>query len=173
MILFAINTFMVAILQTPLIDKLSNYNKILFTGIGGLLVGIGLMLLNFSSLFIIAIISCLIWTIGEMLFFSMARLVCYESFNSTKKGRALGLYQMAYAASMIIGPFLGGIVYHHVGSNVMWYICAAIGILIFLVCSVFPGQTKYIVILMTVNNLIIASFLIFLYVAIVLKKIAF
>lgn len=133
-ILFILDSIMIVIFQVPLVNMLNNHNKILIVGIGALLMGLGMLVLSLSFDFYLAIVSCVIWTMGEMLFVPMSQLVCYERGAKKKKGQSIGVYQAAFAASTVSGPTIGGFVYHIAGSNVLWYLSAGIGALCFLAC---------------------------------------
>ena len=56
-------------------------------GYGAFLMGFGMFMLNFSFVFYLAIIACVIYTMGEMSFFSVAQLVCYQEGGAQKKVR--------------------------------------------------------------------------------------
>ncbi|WP_367606745.1 MFS transporter [Legionella sp. W05-934-2] len=133
-ILFLLDTFLIVLFQAPLTNLLSEQNKFLVTGTGALLMGFGMLVLCYASNFSLAIISCIIWTTGEMLFVSTAQLLCYESSQADKKGQSLGLFQSVFALSNIIGPVLGSSIYQYWGGYLLWYISGGIGILCFMLC---------------------------------------
>lgn len=133
-VLFAINSGMIVFLQTPLVNLVKQKNKLVVMAVGALLFGLGMMMLNFSFLFLIAMLACIIFTIGEMLFISMTQSVIYESGAANKKGRCLGYYQSTFACSMIAGPALGGLVYHYFSGEMVWYISGLIGFICFILC---------------------------------------
>lgn len=134
-ILFILDTVLIVLFQAPLVNMLNNYNKILATGIGAFLMGLGMLVLSFSLSFFLAIISCVIWTIGEMIFVAMAQLVCYEKGAQKKKGQSMGIYQAVFACSKIIGPLIGGFIYHTYGGNFLWYLSALIGAVCLIACN--------------------------------------
>lgn len=136
-ILFILDTLMIVFLQTPLVNSLKNYNKILLVGIGAILMGFGMFILNFCTFFYGAIISCLIWTTGEMIFIGMAQFVCYESGAETKKGQTMGIFQTTSAAGRIAGPSIGGYIYYCSGGHTLWTLSLIIGIYCFLMCVYF------------------------------------
>lgn len=96
--------------------------------------GFGMLVLCHASNFSLAIISCIIWTTGEMLFVSMAQLLCYESSQADKKGRSLGLFQSVFALSNIVGPVLGSSIYQYWGGDLLWYFSGGIGVICYLLC---------------------------------------
>ena len=126
-LLFALNTFIVVFLQAPIITLFNQLNKIILIGVGAFLLGLGMLILSFSYIYMIAIFACIVMTLGEILFFSFSQLVCYENVNEEIKGSGLGLYRMTFAASRIVGPLLGGIVFQKFGGNILWYLCALFG----------------------------------------------
>lgn len=133
-ILFGLNCLLVVFFQAPVVNVFSKYNKILIMGMGALLIGLGMMFLNFGNVFSLAVIACIIYTIGEMLFFSVAQLVCYQNGGQNKKGKAMGLYRMIYAASRVIAPVIGTIIFSQLGSSSLWYLCGLLGIVCLFSC---------------------------------------
>lgn len=133
-ILFILDTFLIVVFQAPLTNLFSNQNRFIITGSGALLMGLGMLILCTSSLFLVAIFSCIVWTTGEMLFISTAQLLCYEGSQEHKKGHSLGLFQTVFASSNVLGPILGGTVYQYWGGDFLWYCSMVIGIFCFLLC---------------------------------------
>ncbi|MFZ2314557.1 MAG: MFS transporter [Gammaproteobacteria bacterium] len=136
-ILFLLDSALIVVFQAPISNFIKKHNKILVVGFGALLMGLGMLLLNFSFVFLLAALSCVIWTTGEMLFISTAQVVCYEQGDIKKKGQNLGIFQSVFAASIIIGPTLGGGLYQHVGGDAVWYVSGLIGMICFLGCFVY------------------------------------
>jgi predicted MFS family arabinose efflux permease len=133
--LYATNAFIVVIFSAPLGNAIKRFNKIKMVGIGGLLIGAGMVMLAESWSFIFVMLACIIYTIGEIIFFSMAQLICYQNGHGNKKGRSLGIYRSIYAMSRIAGPASGSYAYMHLGGNVVWYFCGAIGLFCFVACN--------------------------------------
>ena len=126
-ILFTLNPILIIFLQTPLVNKVGEYNKIIVLGVGAFLYGFGMFLLAFSFSFWMAVVSCIVYTAGEMIFFAVAQLLCYQKAEKKKKALSLGLYQTVFASSIMIGPVLGGWVYHHLGGVWVWYFSGILG----------------------------------------------
>lgn len=132
--LFGINTILIILFQAPVVNLFNPYNKLLITGLAGFLIGFSMFMLTYSFLFAFVILAWVIYTIGEMLFFSNAQLICYEHAQEGHKGRNLGMFRMTYAASVTAGPTLGSYVYTYASPNLLWYICGALGVVCFIVC---------------------------------------
>lgn len=133
-ILYLLDTVLIVLFQAPLANLYSNYNKLLVMGLGAFMMGMGMLILSMSSAFILAILSCVVWTTGEMLFIPTAQLICYENGPKEKKGQSMGIFQATFAVSTVVGPTVGGFIYHDVGTNAFWYISAIIGIICFICC---------------------------------------
>ncbi len=138
-ILFILDTALIVFFQALLTSLVSQQNKLLVTGSGAFLMGLGMLVLTYSSIFSLAIFSCIIWTTGEMLFISTAQVLCYELSDTQKKGQSLGLFQTTFAASNVIGPMIGGFIYQNFGGNLLWYCSMLIGIICFLLCWYFSS----------------------------------
>ena len=104
------------------------------TGIGASMIGGGMFILCFTNSFMLAIISCVIYTLGEMIFFSITQLVCYQQYDANNKGHSLGLYRTVYASSRVAGPLAGGLVFQHYGSETLWCLCGLIGLIALSLC---------------------------------------
>ncbi len=133
-ILFALNPILIVLFQTPLVTSFGKFNKILMVGVSTFLMGFGTLLLVFTGTFAIPILSCVIYTIGEMIFFSMVQFVIYQHIDKKKKGMGFGLYKTVYGLSTVIGPILGGGIYHQFGANMVWYLSGLIGLICLIAC---------------------------------------
>ncbi len=136
-ILFFLNTLLVILCEVPIGQFVRDFNKILLLGIGSFFIGLGMFLLSMTSLFVLAMLSCVIYTLGEIIFFSVAQLVCYQNSSTAKKGHSLGLFRMIFASSRVMGPLLGGYVYYHFGGQMLWYVSGWIGVGCLLGCFYF------------------------------------
>lgn len=126
--LFFLNTSLVVLFQTPLGEFIANRNKFLMISMGSMLLAIGMFVLATANLFFLVIISCATYTLGEMIFFPVSQLACYESAPQQRKGKYLGMYRMCFALSRVAGPLIGGMAYDFFGGVGVWYLCGLIGV---------------------------------------------
>jgi MFS family permease len=133
-IVFALNPIMIVLLQVPIVNHVGRYNKLKVIGVGALLIGLGTWMLVLATSFWIAIVACMVYTLGEMFFMPIIQLVLFEQGSAKKKGQALSLFQITFASSLVVAPVLGAFVYHHFGANVLWEICGALGVLCCVAC---------------------------------------
>lgn len=141
-IFFVLNPLMIVLLQTSLINAYSRVNKLLLVGLGAFLIGFGLWVLSFSFVFFLVIFSSIIYTLGEMFFFSVAQLVCYNNSPAHKKGESFGFFKTIYAASRTVGPTLGTLMYTHLGGDINWYACGVMGCVCLLGCLYYKNSQQ-------------------------------
>lgn len=127
-ILFALNSFMVVLFGVHLGDFIKKFNKIMMVGIGGFFIGCGMFILIFASSFIVVVLACVVYTLGEIIFFNMAQYICYQNSVHNKRGTSLGFYRMVYASSRVIGPAIGTAAYAKCGGEFIWIVSGIIGI---------------------------------------------
>lgn len=133
-ILFILDTALIVLFQAPLINYLKRYNRLVIAGLGAFLMGFGMLVLSFSFVFALGLISCAIWTTGEMLFIPTAQLLCYEKAAENKKGQIMGIYKAVFALSMIVGPAVGSAIYQYAGGDMLWYLSAVVGVICLIAC---------------------------------------
>lgn len=133
--LFTMNSLLVVLFQTPLVNKFSKSNSIHMMGIGAFFFALGMFMLVIPLGFVWAVASCVVYTLGEMVFSAMAQLVCYDHAAADKKGRGLGLYQATNGFGLVVGPAVGAWVYQHAGDGALWYTCGGLGLFCLIACS--------------------------------------
>ncbi len=121
--LFLLNSIVIILLQVPFSKILSKYSEKLILALGALLIGIGMLILIVTHTYIIAAISALMWTLGEILFFSTMQTYMYERMPEGYKGKSMGIYQLIYSTSNIIGPSLGMFIYQVNSGSLLWALC--------------------------------------------------
>ena len=75
------------------------------------------------------IISIIIWTIGEMIFFPVTAAYASEIAPPKKRGEYMGYFQMTFSFAFSAGPWLGAVVYEKYGSVVLWCGALAMGLI--------------------------------------------
>lgn len=133
-VLFTISSLLIVFFQAPVVHFFKHFNKLRLVGIGSVLLGLGMFLLIFPIGYWVMIFACIVFSFGEMFFFSSVQLVCYESGDSSKKGQSMGLFRVFYGASRIVGPVIGGLVYHF-NPIILWILCGFIGLFCWIICE--------------------------------------
>lgn len=140
--IIAINPILIVFFQTPLINLFHNTNKLLIIGFGSALMGLGLMIMPFFDVIAVAIVSAILYTIGQMIFAVICELVLYQTSKPNKRAQALGMFRAAYACSMVIGPTMAGFIYHRYSGDMVWYVCGIIGLIFLVACYIMRKHYK-------------------------------
>lgn len=116
----SINTVLIIIAEVPLNNLMNDtpYKKSLI--IGALLAGIGFGSFAISTTAVPLVISIIIFTFGEMIFFPTATAYISEISPSDRRGEYMGYYQMTFSFAFSAGPWLGTVVYENYGSVILW-----------------------------------------------------
>lgn len=101
-------------------------------GIGGLLLGLGMWMLQLGPSFSVIILICIIITVGEMLAATLSELICFESSSKEIRGKAMSYYRLLYSCGTITGAYLGGNIQTYIGLTYVWLFCGFIGLILFL-----------------------------------------
>jgi MFS family permease len=119
-LLSAINTVLVIIAEVPLNNMMSNmsYRKSMFIGAMFAAVGFGAMAVARDTTPLI--LTIIIWTVGEMIFFPVSAAYASEIAPPNKRGEYMGYFQMTFSFAFSAGPWLGTVVYQNYGSVVLW-----------------------------------------------------
>lgn len=124
-LLFAISGVIIAVFQIPLghiIEKLS-YQLACFIGIVFISVGIGMT--SIIDNYQLAILSCVFWTLGEMIFYPVI-LVYIIKMSNYKEGKTMGLYQAFFSSGVLLAPLFGSMLYK-ISPIMLWNTSLIIG----------------------------------------------
>jgi len=119
-LLSAINTVLIIIAEVPLNNMMSNmsYSRSMF--IGALLAAIGFGAMAVARDITPLIITIIIWTFGEMIFFPVTATYASEIAPAKKRGEYMGYFQMTFSFAFSAGPWLGTVVYENYGPVILW-----------------------------------------------------
>lgn len=127
--LFLINTVLIVLFQVVIVDLASKYSLFLSAAVGSFLIGFGMYLLMLGSSYFLAIMSCFIWTTGEILTFPILQTLLYNKAKDDSKATHMGLYQTVYAFANVTGPILGSMAYQYRSGDGIWLLCGTMGII--------------------------------------------
>ena len=125
-ILTAINTVLIILVELPLNNSMKSWSNWKAMFWGAVLTAIGFGAMAFTETISALIVTIIIWTFGEMILFPATAALAAEISPQNKRGAYMGFYQMTFALSFTIGPWLGTIIYGSYGAVVLWS-----GVLIF------------------------------------------
>ncbi len=119
-VVFAINTIMIIFIEVPLNNLMSDWNEKKSLALGALLIGIGFGAMAVATNLTLIIITTVIWTFGEMIFFPVSASHVSGLAPEKKRGEYMGYFQMMFSVAFLIGPWLGTLVFEYYGAVVLW-----------------------------------------------------
>jgi len=120
--LMAINGFIIAIVEMPLIFKLEQIIKpVICVVIGSVLMGLGFITFNFIAIpMVAALVYTVFLTFGEMLSFPFSNNYALSFSTDHNRGKYMGLYTMTFSTAHIIAPLLGLYMVEQMGYDSLW-----------------------------------------------------
>lgn len=119
-LLTLVNTVLIIFVEVPLNNKMSNWKDKYSTAFGGILGAIGFGAMAFSGDINFLIITIVIWTFGEMIFFPSIASLASDLSPEKRRGEYMGYFQMTFSTAFMLGPLIGTIVLDAFGSVVLW-----------------------------------------------------
>lgn len=129
-LLFAINTLVIVVFEMVLVHAVDRFNPLRVAALGALLTCIGLGALPLGSSVTFVCLTIVVWTVGEMLSHPILEGVAASRGPAASRGAYLGLYAGTYAIAFVIAPPLGAWIYDSFGYRVLWFGCAALGVVL-------------------------------------------
>ena len=127
-LLIGFNGLLVLTLELPILSVVSRYRPERVLALGTLLGGGGLALTGFTTGMVTLAATVLIWTLGEMLYASVAQAHLVNLTPPGMVGRYQGLYGAAYTIGTGAGPAVGGVVYA-TSPRALWALVGVLGLL--------------------------------------------
>ncbi|MCB5168172.1 MFS transporter [Streptomyces bambusae] len=124
-LLMALNGVLVVLFELPLIGVVSKYRPHYVLAVGNLFTCVGLALTGFTTGMGLLAVTVLIWTIGEMVYSSVAQAHLASLTPPGMTGRYQGLYGAAYTVGTGAGPVIGGALY----TLAPWALWVMVGVL--------------------------------------------
>lgn len=118
--LIAVNTVMIIIVEVPLNSLMSKWEDWKGLALGSVLTAVGFGGMAFTTEIWGLIITIIIWTFGEMIFFPSAASFATDISSEERRGEYMGYYQMMHSLAFIIAPWSGAKIYEVWGSQILW-----------------------------------------------------
>jgi MFS family permease len=118
--LMAINTVLIILIEVPLNNSLTKIKDKHLLSIGSILTAVGFGLMALITNVAGMVVSIIIWTFGEMIFFPSSSSFIAEISPSKRRGEYMGFYQMTFSSAFAVGPWLGTKVYESFGASTLW-----------------------------------------------------
>jgi predicted MFS family arabinose efflux permease len=131
-LLLAVNTIMIVLFEMILLNALRRRPSIQLVAVGSLLLGGGLALMPLGRGFLFAAFTVMVWTAGEMLFMPAVTTVIANHSDDAGRGNYMGVFSLAFALSLTLGPSIGAFIYDRLGADILWLVCGLTGGMIWL-----------------------------------------
>jgi len=131
-LLMTLNALLILAFEMILTHRAEAFRPLAVVGFGTFLSGLGLAVLPLGTGWTLAIVSVIIWTVGEMLVAPAAGGWVANRARVTHRGKYMGLYTMAWGLGFIIAPTGGAWLYQHLGPTTLWIVTGGVGALAWL-----------------------------------------
>ena len=131
--IMAMNGLLIALFEMIMIFKLEGRRPLLhFISSGVVLIAAAYLMLNIPGIekAVLAILIMLLFTFGEIISMPFMNSYWISRTLPYNRGQYAALFTVAWASAQAIGPFAGALVAENFGYNVLWYVVAAICVLI-------------------------------------------
>ena len=128
-LIMAANAAMVVFFQYPVTRGLRRLSLGPTLALGALFVAVGLGTVAFSSTFPMFLMSMVIVTIGELIFFPSCVTFVADLAPESMRGRYMGVFGMSLGLSFGMAPVLGGYINDNIGPVFIWHIMAIVAFL--------------------------------------------
>jgi MFS family permease len=128
-VLFAMNTIVVVAFEMILIHWLDQRNAMRLIAWGSLLMCLGFGMLPFGFGFWYALLTVMVWTVGEML--AMPQMLAYVASVSSRRTRSMymGFQTTCVAIALMVGPLIGTMLYAQ-DPNGFWHWGTVVGVVV-------------------------------------------
>ncbi len=128
--LVAVNTLLIVAVEMLLIHRLRHHPEALVAAVGAVLLCAGFALMPLGRSFGYAALTVVVWTLGEMLASPTISTIAANRADPASQGRYQGLFSLAFAVAMTVGPSVGTRVYSSLGGDALWFGVGAMGLAI-------------------------------------------
>jgi len=131
-LVMALNGLIIAFLEMIIIFSLEGRRPALkYISVGVILVSIAFLLLNIPSNFqLLAILSMLTLTFGEIMAMPFMNAYWIGRTLQSNRGQYAALYSVAWATAQTIGPYAGSLVAGHLGYKTLWWVSSSICVIV-------------------------------------------
>ncbi|MBC7567870.1 MAG: MFS transporter [Pedobacter sp.] len=122
-IIMGLNGAVIALFEMILIDKIEKKRSpIFFISIGSIFFAISYVILSVPFMFHVsmAVLTVLIFTIGEMFVLPFINAVVISRSNEHNRGLYAAAYTLSWSFAQVVGPFTGFAIAKHLGYNWLW-----------------------------------------------------
>ncbi len=118
--IMTINTTIIIFIEVPLNNAMNNWDDRKAIALGAVLCGIGFGAMALFQNLSFIILTVIIWTFGEMIFFPSTASYVSKMAPLEKRGEYMGYFQMTFSFSLMFGPLIGNEILDIYGGQILW-----------------------------------------------------
>lgn len=126
--IFAVNTAMIVLLEVPLNLAMAGWPHRRTLVLGAALCAAGFGALVLASGPVGVVLTVVVWTFGEMIFFPVSATYVSELAPPGRQGAYMGAYSMAWGLAFTLGPAAGTALLDRFGAAALWSTMLAVGL---------------------------------------------
>jgi MFS family permease len=126
----AVNGVLIILTTIPLSAMAARWRRFRTVAASAVFLGLGFGFTAIASTLPLYMLSVVIWTIGELLNNAVAATIIADRSPVALRGLFQGVYGSAWGLSLFLGPWIGGLVYQHLGGTTLWIGCLAVGLML-------------------------------------------
>ena len=138
----AVNGGLIVLVTLQLSKAAGRWPRFAAMGAAALLLGIGFGLTNWATSVPFFALTVVVWTLGEIVASSVAPTIISDLSPVDLRGLYQGVFGSAWGLSFLVGPLIGGAVFHQLGSGALWLGCLGLGTLLCLLYLVLGAAMK-------------------------------
>ncbi len=128
-LIFTVNTLVIVALEVALNLAMARWPHRRQLLLGALCYAVGFGLTGLARTKGALLGTVVIWTFGEMILLPAMADAVATLASPERRGEYMGLYSTTFAAGLALGPWLGVLVYAHLGPRVVWAGCFFVAVL--------------------------------------------
>ena len=126
----AVNGALIVLVTLTVARLVERRPRYAMMAVAALLLGTGFGLTQFAGTLPLYALTVVVWTIGEVIGAAVAPVIISEMSPPALRGLYQGIWGSSWGLAFFIGPALGGFVFQHYGSGVLWTGAFVLGVIL-------------------------------------------
>lgn len=126
----AVNGLLIILFTIPVSSMASRWPRFETIAVATVLTGLGFGFTAYASTLPLYMLSVAIWTFGEIAATAVGPAIIADLSPVDLRGLYQGIFGAAWGLAFFFGPLAGGWIFEHLGKNILWYGCLALGFIL-------------------------------------------
>ena len=126
----ALNSILIILFEMQVVRRVERRASPVWIGLGAFMIcgGYGVNALAHGT--VLALVSVVLWSFGEMLFFPLGASTATHRAARGSIGSYLSVYHLSFSVAFVLAPLLGTALYEAAGPTGPWTACALLGLVL-------------------------------------------